>query len=66
MLVRTGSIDVELDAAPYADVFLTYALLSDQAYKDGVYVASPSRTKPIAIRPAMPPAWTLPLWRARS
>ena len=37
MLVRTGSIDVELDAAPYADVFLTYALLSDQAYKDGVY-----------------------------
>jgi hypothetical protein len=37
MLVRTGSIDVELDAAPHADVFLTYALLSDQAYSDKVY-----------------------------
>ena len=29
MLVRTGSTDVMLEAAPYAHVFLSYALLSD-------------------------------------
>lgn len=37
MLVRVGSIDVTLAAAPFADVFLTYALISDQAYRDEVY-----------------------------
>jgi hypothetical protein len=34
MLVRTGSTDVTLEAAPYAHVFLSYALLSDQTYQD--------------------------------
>ena len=37
MLVRTGSTDVQLVAAPFADVFLTYALISDQAYRDAAY-----------------------------
>lgn len=37
MLVRTGSIDVKLAAAPFADVFLAYALISDQTYSDKAY-----------------------------
>lgn len=38
MLVRAGdNIDVSLDAAPYADMFLSYSLLSQQAYQDRVY-----------------------------
>ena len=37
MLVRTGSTDVQLVAAPFADVFLAYALISDQAYRHAVY-----------------------------
>jgi Protein of unknown function (DUF2974) len=37
MLVRVGSTDVTLEAAPYAHVFLSYALLSDQTYQDEVY-----------------------------
>ena len=37
MLVRAGSTDVMLEAAPYAHVFLSYALLSDQTYQNDVY-----------------------------
>ena len=37
MLVRVGSTDKTLPAAPYADNFLAYALLSDQTYSDAVY-----------------------------
>jgi len=37
MLIRTGSADVTLTAAPYAHLFLAYALLSDQTYQDEVY-----------------------------
>jgi hypothetical protein len=37
MLVRIGSTDQALPAAPYADTFLAYALLSDQTYADSVY-----------------------------
>jgi Alpha/beta hydrolase family len=37
MLVRTGSTDVTLPAAPFADLFLDYALLADQAYQNEVY-----------------------------
>ena len=37
MLVRVGSTDATLEAAPYAHVFLSYALLSDQTYQDEVY-----------------------------
>ena len=56
MLVRTGSTDVELVAAPYADVFLTYALISDQAYRDAVY-----KTRGVVLAEnayCYPPAWT--------
>src|SRR3954469_9991061 len=37
MMVRVGSTDRTLPAAPYADTFLAYALLSDQTYADSVY-----------------------------
>jgi hypothetical protein len=37
MLVRVGSQDKTLPAAPYADIFLSYALLADQTYADSVY-----------------------------
>ena len=37
MLVRTGSTDVMIAAAPYAHAFLAYALLADQTYENKVY-----------------------------
>jgi hypothetical protein len=37
MLVRVGSTDETVPAAPYAHNFVAYALLSDQTYSDAVY-----------------------------
>lgn len=37
IIVRAGSTDETLPAAPYADAFLPYALIADQTYADEVY-----------------------------
>ena len=37
VLVRTGSTDVMIAAAPYAHTFLAYALLADQTCENNVY-----------------------------
>jgi hypothetical protein len=39
VLVRAGPIDEFRDAAPFADAFVTYALIADQTYADGAYAS---------------------------
>ena len=60
MLVRTGSTDVQLVAAPFADVFLTYALFRTKGTRTQPTKREQSflPTTPTAIRLASPRAWT--------